>query len=157
MDQLLLLLEAQTEHERLKEGCAINQPFDGKLSMQLDSVHKVTAVAACAKESVAARFGHQATGQLLKLTQKQRSKRYRAHLLNLLCAYISTSFIYIFIPSRHLYATCLLGSFLPRKLRMLTEQATSGGLKAPMFRASKLTFLLKAPHSTDFNLMPTSP
>jgi len=28
-------------------------------------------------------------------------------------------------------------------IKMLTEQATSGGLKAPMFRASKLTFLLK--------------
>ena len=40
---------------------------------------------------------------------------------------------------------------------MLTEQATSGGLKAPMFRASKLTFLLKAPDFTDFNLMPMSP
>lgn len=28
--------------------------------------------------------------------------------------------------------------------RMLTEQSSSGGMKAPMFRASKLTFLLKA-------------
>lgn len=28
-------------------------------------------------------------------------------------------------------------------IKMLTEQASSGGLKAPMFRASKLTFLLK--------------
>jgi len=69
-------LEAQTEHERLKEGCAINQPFDSKLSMQLGSVHKGRAVAACAKESVAARFGHQATGQLLKLTPRERSKRW---------------------------------------------------------------------------------
>lgn len=36
-------------------------------------------------------------------------------------------------------------------LRMLTEQASSGGLKAPMFRASKLTFLLKAPRATTWN------
>ena len=108
----MLLLEAQTEHERLKEGCAINQPFGGKLPMQLDSVHKGTApaVAACAKESVAAGFGHQATWQL-KLTPREQSKRYRTHLLNLLCTHINI----ICISSRHLYATCLLGSAMEIK------------------------------------------